>query len=81
MKAYELTAKINADGELEIPKLHLEHLQKDTPVRIIVLINESGDQAEDETVFSAERFQISWQQAVSGETLPLSQLWEGLDVE
>jgi hypothetical protein len=81
MKAYELTARINADGELEVPRLDLKHLQENTPVRIIVLVNESGDSAEDETKFSSERFQASWQQAVKGETLPLAQLWEGIDVE
>ena len=81
MKAYELTAKINADGELEVPRLHLKHLQENTPVRIIVLVNESGDPGEDEAKFSSESFQASWQQAVKGETLPLAQLWEGIDVE
>jgi hypothetical protein len=85
MKAYELTAKINANGELEIPKLRLKHLQQDTPVRIIVLVNEpDADEPageENETEFSTESFQRSWQQAVNGETVPLSQLWEGLDVD
>lgn len=81
MKAYELTAKVNADGELEIPKLPL-HLRQDASVRIIVLVNESDVANEpDETGFSAQSFQKTWQQAVNGETLPLSQLWEGIDVD
>lgn len=81
MKAYELNAKVNADGELEIPKLPL-HLQQDAVVRIIVLVNESDAADElDETGFSAQSFQKSWQQAVKGDTLPLSQLWEGIDVD
>jgi hypothetical protein len=81
MKAYELNAKVNANGELEIPKLPL-HLQQDTVVRIIVLVNESNVADEpDETGFSTQSFQKSWQQAVNGDTLPLSQLWEGLDVD
>lgn len=29
--------------------------------------------------FSEESFRRSWQQAVSGNTLPLSQLWDGID--
>ncbi len=49
MKAYELTARINADGELEVPRLHLKHLQENTPVRIIVLVNESGDASATQT--------------------------------
>jgi len=36
---------------------------------------------EDDTEFSAESFRKSWQQALTGETLPLSQLWEGIDVD
>ena len=31
---------------------------------------------EDDVEFSPERFRTSWQQAVTGQTLPLSQLWE-----
>lgn len=84
MKAYELTAKANADGELEIPKLPL-HLEQDTIVRIIVLVDESDVTNEagepDETGFSTPSFQTSWQQAINGDTLPLSQLWEGIDVD
>ncbi len=36
---------------------------------------------EESTGFSAESFRKSWQQAVTGETLPLSQLWAGIDVD
>lgn len=35
--------------------------------------------SEENTDFSAESFRTSWQQAVSGQTLPLSQLWEDTD--
>lgn len=37
--------------------------------------------AEANTDFSAESFRESWQQAMTGQTLPLSQLWEGIDVD
>ncbi len=81
MKAYELNAKVNADGELEIPKLPL-HLRQDASVRIIVLVDEADVANEtDETGFSTQSFQTSWQQAMSGDTLPLAQLWEGIDVD
>ncbi|MFM9265113.1 hypothetical protein [Tychonema sp. BBK16] len=36
---------------------------------------------EADTDFSAESFRTSWGQAVTGQTLPLSQLWEGIDVD
>lgn len=31
---------------------------------------------EDDTAFSTDSFRTSWQQAITGQTLPLSQLWE-----
>ena len=34
---------------------------------------------DEDTTFSAETFQRSWQQAMAGDTLPLSQLWEGIE--
>jgi hypothetical protein len=37
--------------------------------------------AEDDTGFSAESFRRSWQQAMTCETLPLSQLWDGVEDE
>lgn len=30
---------------------------------------------------AAESFQKGWQEASAGETIPLNQLWEGIDVE
>ncbi|MGB3267962.1 MAG: hypothetical protein WBA89_28920 [Microcoleus sp.] len=36
---------------------------------------------EQDTDFSAANFGQSWQQAMTGQTLPLSQLWEGIDVD
>lgn len=41
---------------------------------------ETQNFSEDDTDFSAESFRKSWQQAVTGQTLPLSQLWEGIDI-
>jgi hypothetical protein len=37
--------------------------------------------ADDDLGFSADRFRDSWKQAVAGNTLPLSQLWEGSEVD
>ena len=36
---------------------------------------------EEDTDFSSLRFRQSWQEAMTGQTLPLSQLWEGIDVD
>ena len=37
--------------------------------------------ADDDLGFSVDRFRESWKQAVSGNTLPLSQLWKGSEVD
>jgi hypothetical protein len=36
---------------------------------------------EEDTDFSRLSFRQSWQQAMTGQTLPLSQLWEGIDID
>ncbi len=38
-------------------------------------------QDNDDLGFSADRFRESWKQAVAGNTLPLSQLWESSEVD
>lgn len=38
-------------------------------------------QDSDDLGFNADRFRESWQQAVAGNTLPLSQLWESSEVD
>ena len=37
--------------------------------------------ADNDLDFSADRFRESWKQAVAGNTLPLSQLWEGTEID
>ncbi|MGB3766920.1 MAG: hypothetical protein WA947_10200 [Phormidesmis sp.] len=39
----------------------------------------SSSHEQDDLGFSEERFRSSWQQAMVGETLPLSQLWDDID--
>jgi hypothetical protein len=38
-------------------------------------------QEDNDLGFTADRFRDSWKQAVAGNTLPLSQLWEGSEVD
>lgn len=42
---------------------------------------ENQVEPEADTDFSVNSFQTSWQQAITGQTLPLSQLWEGIDID
>jgi hypothetical protein len=84
MKAYEFPAKLNVSGTLEIPEAVLKKLLPDQDIKVIVLVPEELDDAEPteaELEFSGDRFRQSWQQATSGQTLPLSQLWEDVDVD
>lgn len=42
MRAYELSAKLDANGKLAIPDFQIKDLPQNTAVRIIVLIDESS---------------------------------------
>ncbi len=48
---------------------------------IAALILEELQDNNDDLGFSADRFRESWKQAVAGNTLPLSQLWESSEVD
>ncbi|MEG3847618.1 hypothetical protein QT971_09450 [Microcoleus sp. herbarium19] len=84
MKAFEVTGTIDEKGQLLLDR----PLTLDTPgpVRIIVLFEEAADRAEDdpddtpveEVKASLKR---ALQQAKTGHRIPLSQMWEGIDVE
>ncbi len=82
MKAYELSTRIAPDGKLELPN-HLKNRQ----VRVIVLVEEISDSqaevAEDEDDTSIEEIAASLRRAFhevkTGQTKPISQLWDNLD--
>ncbi|WP_416668172.1 type II toxin-antitoxin system RelN family antitoxin [Egbenema bharatensis] len=87
MKAIETTATINDKGQLDLdlPLNLIPHRR----VRIIVLVPEEGEMDEklesdpdDEPIDRVvEGIREGWQQALTGKTYPVSQLWDGLDVE
>lgn len=84
MKAFEVTGTIDEKGQLILDR----SLTLDTPgpVRIIVLFQEPTDEGEDdpddtpvaEVKASLKR---AFQEAKSRQRIPLSQMWEGIDVE
>lgn len=82
MKAYEFSTRIAPDGKLELPN-HLKNRQ----VRVIVLVEEISDSqaevAEDEDDTSIEEIAASLRRAFhevkTGQTKPISQLWDNLD--
>lgn len=79
MKAIETTATLTDDGQLRLDQpLSLPYPHR---VRIIILVPEEEEIDDDPTETIVEGLQEGWQQALTGKTRPVSQLWEGLDVE
>ncbi|MEG4491364.1 type II toxin-antitoxin system RelN family antitoxin [Microcoleus sp. D3_18_C4] len=84
MKAFEVTGTIDEKGQLILDR----PLTLDTPgpVRIIVLLPEPTDEAEedpDDTPVEEVKASLrrALQEAKTGQRIPLSQMWEGIDVE
>ena len=51
---------------------------------MIILVSEDDDnnsESDDKDGFSEASFRHSWQEAIRDDTLPLSQLWEDIDIE
>ncbi|CDM98060.1 MAG: hypothetical protein P5702_02360 [Limnospira sp. PMC 1291.21] len=81
MKAIETTATINESGELTLDcSLGITKPQR---VRLIVLMLEEDeeDPGETPTEIAIEGIKQGLQEAFTGQTLPLSEMWEGIDAE
>ncbi|MEG4285662.1 hypothetical protein QUB68_21265 [Microcoleus sp. A006_D1] len=79
MKAIETTGKIDNRGRLLLDRpLDLANYSH---VRIIVLLPEDTDiELDDDPIETViEGLQQGFHEAISGQTLPLSQLWDGID--
>lgn len=81
-KAIETTATVNEQGQLSLER-PLE-LEQDQRVRVIILVSEEGgeldpDNTPDEVVLEGLREGL--QQALNGQTIPLAQIWDGIDAE
>lgn len=83
MKAIEVMGTVDKQGQsLDVPLTVDQH----THVKVIVLLPEKLDkennQKDEEISESAvESFRQGWYDAMTGNTLPVSQLWEGIDAE
>ena len=64
--------------EQAIAKLKTRPISEQDAIAALILEELQDD---DDLGFSADRFRESWKQAVSGNTLPLSQLWESSEVD
>jgi hypothetical protein len=72
MKAYELSARIDSAGDIEILNLNSVEIPIGSKIKVIVLVEE--DNQDDES--PAQSFREGWADVVAGNTIPASQLWE-----
>ena len=81
MKAIETTATINESGQLTLDK-SLRFI-KPQRVRVIVLLSEEDEEDEDETPTEIviDGIRQGLHEALTGQTIPLSQMWSGIDAE
>ena len=81
MKAIETTATINENGEFTLDK-SLE-VTKPQRVRVIVLLSEEDEIDPDETptAIVIEGIRQGLHEALTGQTIPLSQMWEDIDAK
>jgi hypothetical protein len=83
MKAIEITATINESGQLTLDK-SLGAI-KPQRVRVIVLMTEDNeaeaDPDETPTEVVIEGIRQGLHEALAGQTIPLSEMWEGIDAE
>jgi hypothetical protein len=81
MKAIEVTGTVNRQGQLSLDEPLM--IESDRQVRVIVLIAEDFDtDPDDEPIESIrEGIRQGWHEAMTGQTYPISQLWNGIDVD
>ncbi|MFB2935340.1 hypothetical protein ACE1B6_08670 [Aerosakkonemataceae cyanobacterium BLCC-F154] len=79
MKAIKVMATINEEGQITLDRPIIT--DKNSRVEVIVLIPEAEEINEDDR-YKEEiiaDFRQAWQEAMTGQTIPVAQLWEGID--
>jgi ATP-dependent exoDNAse (exonuclease V) alpha subunit len=77
MKALKVTGKINEEGQLTLD--HPLTTDKNSRVEIIVLIPEADTLDEPSQAEVLADLRQAWHEAMTGQTIPVAQLWEDLD--
>ena len=81
MQAYEFSATITPDGKLELPS-HLRNLTHQPKVRVIMLIEEPDLLPDDPSVNEiAGSINRALHDVKTGQTKPISQLWDSLNAQ
>jgi hypothetical protein len=79
MKAIETNATLTEHGQLTLDEpLTLAHHSR---VRVIVLVSEDDEPYDTPIEEIREGIYRGWQDVLAGRTKPVSQLWEGMDVD
>lgn len=79
MKKIEVMGTVNEQGQLSLDQPLT--ITKNTRVRVIVVLTEN-EEVQDEVLESAEEsFRQGWYDAIIGNTLPVSQLWQGINAD
>lgn len=88
MKAYEFLAIVAPDGKLELPGVEVLELPTSSIVRVIVLVESDEDEEprpeepeSDRLEPAVQSFRQGWQDAITGEMLPLTHLWGNSDAD
>ncbi|NJL80973.1 MAG: hypothetical protein HC917_23255 [Richelia sp. SM2_1_7] len=79
MKAIKMTGTINTDGQLILDNPITT--DQNSRVEVIVLIQETSeiDQNNTSKEVIIEDFRQAWHEAMTGQTIPASQIWEGIE--
>lgn len=77
MKALKVMANINEQGQLTLD--YPLELKTNSRVEVIVLVPEPIDLAESSKAEILADFRQAWHEAMTGQTVPVAQLWEGIE--
>jgi outer membrane protein W len=78
MKALKVMATIDEQGQLTLDYPLM--IDKNSRVEVIVLIPEEEAQDTSQTEILAD-FRQAWHEAMTGQTIPVSQLWEDIEYD
>ena len=77
MKALKVMGTINDKGQLTLDEPLI--IQENRRVEVIVLIPDAIDENHLSQSEVLADFKQAWHEAMTGQTMPVSQLWEGLE--
>ncbi len=77
MKALKVMGTIDEKGQLTLDQPLITN--KNSRVEVIVLIPEETDQDDTSQAEILADFRQAWHEAMTGQTIPVAQIWEGLD--